>query len=458
MGRNSKARRDARRRKRPHQGQRGAAGGSTGPFGPFGDRTDQMADPFAVDPVAVADLHLTAAVRRLGATAKTADAIARAGQVRRSCDPIAPRHLGRALDDLLDRLVDAVLVGGGWGPAEIAEAVDRIIGAGHGDVVAGLVGRARRRRPFNDPRWDTEVEQLPPRRGLDVRTDEDLALGLQLAALIAVLPGAAGATDETGSVGPGPAPGSRAEAKLAQVRALLAKAEATSYPEEAEALSAKAQDLISRYSLELLLDRGADAGGQRRASSVTYRRMWLDAPYVNAKANLVNEVAAVNRSRCVLDPRLGLCTLVGAPFDLDAVELLVTSLLIQAQRAMLAHGSARDARGASRTRSFRQSFLVSFAVHIGERLRQTTAESVEATGQAASLLPAIRERKSEVHELTDRLFPDLVTKETQVTNAVGWASGRAAAELAILDVYGRLPDDAASGEAVDPPAASGASA
>ena len=39
------------------------------------------------------------------------------------------------------------------------------------------------------------------------------------------------------------------EKALGRVRALLAKAEATEYPDEAEALSAKAQDLMSRYSL-----------------------------------------------------------------------------------------------------------------------------------------------------------------------------------------------------------------
>ena len=69
-------------------------------------------------------------------------------------------------------------------------------------------------------------------------------------------------------------------------------------------LSAKAQELVSRYSLELLLsDSGAD--------SIVYRRLWPDAPYVDAKTVLVGEVAAANRCRAVLSRGVGLCTVVG---------------------------------------------------------------------------------------------------------------------------------------------------
>jgi hypothetical protein len=246
---------------------------------------------------------------------------------------------------------------------------------------------------------------------------------------VAVLP-----TADVRPYRPGPEPvpaGSRASTKLAQVRALLAKAEATTFPEEAEALSAKAQDLISRYSLEQLLhldDEQPDDG-----STATYRRLWLDAPYVDAKALLVEEVSGANRCRSVHDARLGMCTIVGSAFELDAVELMVTSLLAQAQRAMLAHGSRTDVGGRSRTRSFRQSFLVSFAVHIGERLRRVTEESVTASA-APDLLPAIRDREVEVDELTATMFPHVVERSTAITNHDGWAGGRAAAELAQLNL------------------------
>jgi hypothetical protein len=161
--------------------------------------------------------------------------------------------------------------------------------------------------------------------------------------------------------------------------------------------------------------------------------LWLDAPYVDAKANLVDEIAAANRCRAVYAQRLGYCTVIGSPFDLDAVDLLLTSLLAQAHGAMLRHGS-RNSGGRSMTRSFRQSFLVSFAIHIGQRLRQVADESVAATG-GSSLLPALRNHESEVDELTGIMFPTLVEKATSVTNTEGWAGGRLAAELADLDLF-----------------------
>jgi hypothetical protein len=55
---------------------------------------------------------------------------------------------------------------------------------------------------------------------------------------------------------------------------------------------------------------------------------------------------------------------IGFPADLDAVELLFTSLLVQANTAMLRAGAKRDQYGRSRTRAFRQSFLMSYAIRM----------------------------------------------------------------------------------------------
>jgi hypothetical protein len=336
--------------------------------------------------------------------------------------------------DVLDRVLEPALRAG-WGPADLIEAVTRKVGGGHGGELAWMLAEARRRgvAPASAA-WDADLEELGAAREVDLRGVEGLGLALRLAALIAALPadGAAPAgTRRPVTVG------GKSGAKLAQVRALLAKAESTEFPEEAEALAAKAQEMIARYSLERLLETSSgeptDAG-----SAVALRRLWLDAPYVSAKANLVNEVASANRSRAVFHQGLGLCTVVGSSFDLDATELLVTSLLVQAERAMLAHGRVADARGTSRTRSFRQSFMVSFAHHIGERLRAATEESLRASGDQADLLPAVVSHEERVESATEQLFPNLVAKAVTVSNAAGWAGGRAAAELALLDVYGRL--------------------
>jgi Protein of unknown function (DUF2786) len=229
---------------------------------------------------------------------------------------------------------------------------------------------------------------------------------------------------------------------LARVRALLAKAESTQFPEEAEALSAKAQELMSRYSLhQAVLDH--DKG---RAPAVGGRRIWLDAPYADAKALLVQAVSTANRARTVWGSKLGFATVIGGDTDLDGVELLVTSLLVQANRAMLAAGRHTTRAGTSRTRSFRQSFLVSYATRIGERLDSASSTAVaeieaelapEATPDSR-LLPVLAARSRATDELTDRLFPEMVRKGISVTNSAGWTAGRAAADQAQFDIRGAV--------------------
>ncbi|MFD1048468.1 DUF2786 domain-containing protein, partial [Kibdelosporangium lantanae] len=141
---------------------------------------------------------------------------------------------------------------------------------------------------------------------------------------------------------------------LARVRALLAKAESTPYPHEAESLTAKAQELMNRHAFSRAL---LDVAPQ----SATSQRIWLDTPYLSAKYQLVNVIADANRARAVFYRDLGLVAMVGEELDLDIIELLTTSLLVQATRAMAAQ--------TSRTRSFRHAFLMAYAERIGERLR-----------------------------------------------------------------------------------------
>lgn len=58
---------------------------------------------------------------------------------------------------------------------------------------------------------------------------------------------------------------------------------------------------------------------------------------------------------------------------------------------------------------------------------------VKETGQAEVLLPALKRQEHQVREAFEQMFPDIVTRQTNVTNTQGWAAGRAAADLARLD-------------------------
>jgi hypothetical protein len=220
---------------------------------------------------------------------------------------------------------------------------------------------------------------------------------------------------------------------LPRIRALLAKAEATDFPDEAEALSAKAQELMAKFSLDrALVD--ADPDHQLDDDSAA-RRIWVETPYVSAKAQLVGAVASANNCRTVSMDQLAVVTIVGAELDLQLAELLSTSLLVQANRAMLAAGKHFGHRGESRTRSFRQSFLMAYAQRIGERLQATTEATRAAVPEqdADRLLPVLSKREEQVEALFVKLFPATVLRRTRVSNGAGWAAGLSAADLAQLE-------------------------
>jgi uncharacterized protein DUF2786 len=199
---------------------------------------------------------------------------------------------------------------------------------------------------------------------------------------------------------------------LARIRSLLAKAESTEFPAEAEALVARAQQLMTRHSL----DAAALAAPGDAPTGV---RLAVEGPYEEAKATLLHVIADANRCRSVWHAELGFATVLGFPADLDGVELLYTSLLLQADRAMPKNGSRKR---------FRHSFLTSFAHHIGERLARAGDEVI-----TDDLLPVLAVRDQAVDTAVERLFPQLTTvRSRRIQDLDGWNEGRRAADDAEL--------------------------
>jgi hypothetical protein len=233
---------------------------------------------------------------------------------------------------------------------------------------------------------------------------------------------------------------------LERVRALLAKAESTTFPEEAEALSAKAQELMARYSIDRALLEATTGLG---ADDVSGRRLLIGDPYAKEKSLLLAEVASANRSKAVWSPDFGWSTVFGADDDLDIVDLLFTSLLCQATAAMAAAGSSAEGDGSgprrARTRSFRQSFLVAYASRIGVRLRRA---SETAEGEAAEtygperLLPVLAARSAAADEAAHEAFPHLGRTRFSAHDPAGWAAGAAAADVANLNARREVEDTA----------------
>lgn len=352
----------------------------------------------------------------------------------------------------LDTAADVAVAGAiarawqaGWSPNDLHELVRRRLDASATDFVAEAIVRESAQYAIATlhPRWRADLTALsagidPSARGPQMWEWADrravshraaLAVVLDLLRFLGLLPVLEPLLPLPGSSRHAAVVVGEADAKaLSRVRGLLAKAEATTFPEEAEALSAKAQELMSRHSLHHAINNH-EAG---RTAEAAARRLWIDNPYAGAKATLVQAVAAANRCRMVWAEKLGFLTIVGAGADLEFVEVLATSLLVQANRAMLTAGRQTNS-GQARTRSFRQSFLVSYALRIGERL---TAASTTASADIDhdTLLPVLAARNQATEDLADRLFPAAVARAVSASNIAGLAAGRVAADLAQLNV------------------------
>jgi hypothetical protein len=345
----------------------------------------------------------------------------------------------------------------GWQPSDIRRIVTRQFGAEHARLAVLIIAAdAERYRDHQgaDPAWLGQLDAMGARSWWSahapilcqwsvtesISPERVLLLALQLFALLYQLPRlhrVCTPPDEWGTSAIFTEVGQSIDPKiLARVRALLAKAESTTFPEEAEALTAKAQELIARHAIEAAMLEGGD--GQTPPGA---RRLGVDDPYAAAKALLLSKVAEASRCRAVWDSDLGFSTVFGFPAELDAVELLYTSLLVQATAAMVAEGKRPEQRR-QRSRGFRQSFLVSFASRIGERLRDTTAAVVSEASAAhgGALLPVLASRSEAVSDACAAAFPNTSVSSPGASDAAGWVAGRTAADMASLAVGKALSD------------------
>lgn len=306
----------------------------------------------------------------------------------------------------------------GWQPADVVRLVRRELDEPHVHLAAALI---RDQAPHDGPRgrrWAAQLAALPRRPGPEGAGDRFSRATevLRLYRLLLRLPALEVLEEPRRDPGPG------ASRMLGRIRALLAKAEATGFPEEAEALSAKAQELMARHSVdEALLAAGAPAPDAPGAC-----RIGVEPPYEQAKAVLLDAVATANHCRAVWNEPLGFSTVVGFEADLEAVELLYTSLLVQATHAMTKAEAAQRAGGRKRTKTFRQSFLAAYAHRVGDRL--ATAAGTQVT---EDLLPVLATREISVADRMERMFPETTTTRLRgVSDAAGWTEGARAADRA----------------------------
>ena len=238
--------------------------------------------------------------------------------------------------------------------------------------------------------------------------------------------------------------GSVDDRRLATIRGLLAKAEATEFPEEAEAFFNKASELIARYAISETLIWASTSQGREHPDEL---RLVVHSPYVAQKSVLVGRVAAAHGCRAI---RFGsgsardgeVVAVIGFPTDLRWIETLVTSLLVQLTAAML----ARCPRGLTSAQSagWRRSFIIGFSEEVGNRLqadREVAARDADAfddggrrgdrNGHSVSLV--LVERSEEVRDEFRKRFPHTQTTRASTGGSrAGHHAGRAAGRDAAI--------------------------
>ena len=218
---------------------------------------------------------------------------------------------------------------------------------------------------------------------------------------------------------------------LARVRKLLVKVEADGVTQaEAQALTAKAAELMAKYGI----DRALLAAVRPETDRPDDRIIDVANPWARVQAHLLCGLAAALRCQCVILPRTGPGSRIhvfGFASDIERTDVLYTSLLLQMWQGL----SATEPPAWSRSpRAWRRSWLLGFATAVVARVRaaeqraaQRAADAPAGSGPSAALVLADR---TEIIERTLRqAYP--VTRTSRVTySGSGYGTGYAQGQRA----------------------------
>jgi hypothetical protein len=211
-----------------------------------------------------------------------------------------------------------------------------------------------------------------------------------------------------------------------KVRKLLAMAEGTRNPNEADAFSRKAAELIAMHRIdpERLCVEGS---GDLDVDEFELGR----GAYVRGRLSLLGAVGDAHGCKVVFEVRdRGTVAFVaGFRSDLESVSLLYHSLHTQASSRMAAERRAT----AAATQQWRRSFLFGYAEQIRAMLRKSADDAERHVRASGSTLPALRARERRVEEFSRERFGRVVAaRRPKAATATGWQAGRDAAARADL--------------------------
>jgi hypothetical protein len=221
------------------------------------------------------------------------------------------------------------------------------------------------------------------------------------------------------------------DALLVRVRKLLVKAEADGVTQaEAQALTAKAAELMAKYGI----DRALLAAVRPETDRPDDRLIDIANPWARVQAHLLCGLAAAMRCQCVILPHTdpgSRIHMFGFASDIERTDVLYTSLLLQMWQGL----SAAEPPSWSRsTRAWRRSWLLGFVTAVIARVRaaeqraaQRAADAPPGSGPSAALVLA--DRTEIIEQSLRQAYP--VTRTSRVTySGSGYGTGYAQGERA----------------------------
>lgn len=221
-----------------------------------------------------------------------------------------------------------------------------------------------------------------------------------------------------------------------KVRKLLAQAEdPAATPEEAQTFSMKAQQLMSKYAIDLAMVVDAAKAGQIETAG------WvLHGPYATHKVGLVGAVARANDCRAIFtdlphgDKRIDV---VGFPTDLEWVETLSRSLEIQLLAALAAAMRARPdgVHGRTYAVGFVQGFIAEVATRLHRARQAAMAASAaerahEAGGTSVALVLVAKQERVDEEFKVRHPTARTVYRQVRLRSWAGYGPGKAAGRKA----------------------------
>ena len=219
---------------------------------------------------------------------------------------------------------------------------------------------------------------------------------------------------------------------LDRVRKLLAKAEDEGCtPAEAEALTAKASELMARYGIER-----AQIGALHPETDKPGSKIFdIPNPWGKVKAHLLAGLASAMRGQCVLlgakDGAVRLHVFAYSS-DIERTEMMWTSLLVQMQRAL---AQEQVPVAGSRVKAWRRSWMLGYATAVVVRVRaaeaaavkQADADGAGAGGKSTALV--LTDRSARVGLAVKEAYP--WTRPARATySGTGYRDGHSAGQRA----------------------------